>query len=1208
MWENVSTPLSPDLRNQLAKTVQEARRTGETGARQAIRTLAVDQRTSYDSMSSVERTLRRRLRVHGRQLGDRRDSKTGNQEIRRLTHEVAYEHWHRMLFARFLAENQLLIEPDSGVAISLDECEELARERGQDRWTLAGNFAQRMLPRIFRPDAPALAVRLAPENRQALERLIESLPAEVFVATDSLGWVYQFWQSEKKNEVNRSEVKIGTDELPAVTQLFTEPYMVSFLLDNGLGAWWAARRLSDSDLEEAGSEVELRRKASILGVPLDYLRFVQHQDAAETTTWRIASGNFDDWPEDLGELKILDPCCGSGHFLVAALSMLVPLRMAREHLSARAAVNAVLQENLHGLELDPRCVELAAFALALAAWTYPGAEGYRRLPDLNLACSGLAPNATTTQWLALAEPAAAAGGMPTARDLFAVRGSLLSLRLRNGLRALYDLFAPAPTLGSLIEPRRLKANLYQSDFESVRALLAAMVEQERTTEEQAERAVAAQGMARAAELLAGRYHWVITNVPYLARGKQDKVLRTFCAQRYPTAKNDLATVFLERCLELCAEGGTASLVLPQNWLFLTSYRKLREKLLKTETWHLLARLGPGAFETISGEVVKAILLTLSHGNPTDRPVGLSGEAMASGMMYGLDVSESRTTVDKAEQLVTAEINGIEQSKQLENPDARVALEESEGITLLSKYSAGVHGFGSKDSPSFFRRFWEIVEFTGDWQFLQSTVETTHFWMGCEQVVYWQKGHGILAERSRVGMAVPAGRTAWGKAGIAVSQMRVLPCSLYTGEIFDKNVAVMSLKDNSHLPAIWCFCSSPEYNRAVRRIDQKLNVTNATLVKVPFDLDHWTKVAEEQYPYGLPHPYSDDPTQWIFHGHPCGSVIWDESKKRTDTGPRRTDPAVLQIAVARLLGYRWPAEQDTDMELADEQREWVRRCDALLAFADEDGIVCIPSVRGEPPAWERLLRLLSAGFGEAWHDGVLSKLLSEAGGPSLDHWLRNRFFVQHCKLFRQRPFIWHVWDGRSKDGFHALVNYHRLAKGGGRGRRCLESLTYSYLGDWINRQRDGVKRGEGGAEGRLVAALELQRRLVAILEGEPPFDIFVRWKPLVEQSIGWEPDINDGVRLNVRPFMAEDIPGGRKGAGILRVKPNIHWRKDRGKEPLRERESFPWFWNCPGGDTRADLTDFRGGPNFDGNRWNDLHYTNAARQAARSRRAAQEATS
>ena len=94
---------------------------------------------------------------------------------------------------------------------------------------------------------------------------------------------------------------------------------------------------------------------------------------------------------------------------------------------------------------------------------------------------------------------------------------------------------------------------------------------------------------------------------------------------------------------------------------------------------------------------------------------------------------------------------------------------------------------------------------------------------------------------------------------------------------------------------------------------------------------------------------------------------------------------------------------------------------------------------------------------------------------------------------------------------------------------------------------------------MAAALQLQGRLAAILEGEPPFDIFVRWKPMQAQPFGWEPDIDDGVRLNIRPFMAEDLPGGRRGAGILRTKPNIHWRKDKGKEPLRDAVAFPWFW-------------------------------------------------
>ena len=1200
---------SPNLRKQLERTVVGAREVAQIGARAALETLAVHHHRPYGPMAPEQRGLRRRLRAHGRQLGDRRDLR-GGQTIDRLVHECAYEHWHRMLFARFLAENQLLIEPESSVAISLGECEELARERAQDRWALAGSFAQWMLPRIFRPDAPALQVSLAPETRQTLERLVESLPVEVFAATDSLGWVYQFWQAEKKKEVNRSEVKIGADELPAVTQLFTEPYMVSFLLDNGLGSWWTARRLTESDLKNAGSEAELRRKAAFLRVPLDYLRFVRDEDTGGTARWRLASWAFDGWPENLGELKILDPCCGSGHFLVAAFSMLVPMRMAQEDLTARVAVDAVLRENLHGLELDPRCVELAAFALALAAWTYPGAGGYRPLPKLNLACSGLAPNATKERWLALAEPAAAAGGMPTERDLFAVRESLLSTPLRNGLRALYDLFSQAPELGSLIDPRSLKAELFQSDFKSVRKLLAATLEQERTTDEQTERAVAAQGMARAAELLVDRYHWVITNVPYLARGKQDEKLRAFCAKHYPASKNDLATVFLEPCLGLCTEGGTASLVLPQNWLFLTRYRKLRKDLLKTETWRLLARLGEGSFNSSAAAGAFVALLTLTHGHPADRPAGLSGETRAPGMIYGLDVSESRTAGEKAAQLREAEIQRVEQARQLNNPDARMVLEEISTEASLDNYCASIEGLTTGDMERFVSKFWEGTLSSGWDPYIQNVDYNTHFGGRTDRIL-WEKGDGVL---SRFPTAhnfpgeIMSGKRILGKSGLRVTQMRKLPVTIYTGEIFGKSGATVVPDDLKHLPAIYCFCSSPEYHHLVRQIDQKLNVTNATLVKVPFDLDRWTRVAQESYPNGLPRPYSNDPTQWIFHGHLCGSVVWDETEKRTAQGPARTDSKVLQIAVARLLGYRWPAEQDTDMELAAEQREWIRRCDVLLAYSDEDGIVCVPSVRGELPAWEQLLRLLSTSYGDSWNDAVLGKLLSRAGSPSLDEWLRDRFFVQHCKLFRQRPFVWHVWDGRRRDGFHALVNYHKLAAGSGKGRRCLESLTYSYLGDWINRQQDGVKRGEGGAEGRLVAALELQKRLAAILEGEPPFDVFVRWKPIEEQPIGWEPDINNGVRLNIRPFMAEDIPGGRKGAGILRTKPNIHWRKDRGKEPFREKESFPWFWNFSGNGTRPERTDFSGGRDFDGNRWNDLHYTNAAKTTARSRRAVEAATS
>ena len=339
--------------------------------------------------------------------------------------------------------------------------------------------------------------------------MLNDLDPAVFTAEDSLGWVYQFWQTKKKDEVNASEVKIGARELPAVTQLFTEPYMVAFLLDNSLGAWWAARRLTEADFKHAGSEDELRTKAALPGVPLKYLRFVKQDDGS----WTPAAGSFEGWPKHLGELKTLDPCCGSGHFLVAALLMLVPMRMELEGLSAREAVDAVLRENIHGLELDQRCVELAAFALALTAWRYTGAGGYRPLPELHLACSGLAVRAAKEEWRQLA---------PDRHNL------------RLALEWMYEVFQDAPVLGSLLNPAKTDAAKIVQWEELAMALEQALTQEQ--TDEQHEAGVVAQGLAKAAQLLAGQYHLVITNVPYLARGKQGEILRDFCEKQLQSSQ------------------------------------------------------------------------------------------------------------------------------------------------------------------------------------------------------------------------------------------------------------------------------------------------------------------------------------------------------------------------------------------------------------------------------------------------------------------------------------------------------------------------------------------------------------------------------------------------------------------------------------------------------------------------------------------------
>ena len=272
--------LSREYRRQLERVIIEARRVGEKGAINALKALAVDHHEPLGGMTKAQRDLRNRLRAHGRQLGDQLDKQRGTQGIRHLATECAYEQWHRMLFARFLAENNLLIEPESGVALSLDDCRELAREKNSDWVELASSFAVKMLPQIFRVGDPVLEVALPPETHKQLEELLESLPTEVFAADDSLGWVYQFWQSERKDQVNASEDKIGADELPAVTQFFTEDYMVLFLLHNTLGAWWTAKRKAEG------------KDPNLPGYEWTYLRLKEDGTPA--------AGSFDGWPRALG--------------------------------------------------------------------------------------------------------------------------------------------------------------------------------------------------------------------------------------------------------------------------------------------------------------------------------------------------------------------------------------------------------------------------------------------------------------------------------------------------------------------------------------------------------------------------------------------------------------------------------------------------------------------------------------------------------------------------------------------------------------------------------------------------------------------------------------------------------------------------------------------------------------------------------------------
>ena len=194
--------LTPQQRNTLESAVKQARKLSELGAFNALKAMAVNHPEPFTHMSAEQRALRNSLRIKARLLGDELPA-NGAQRIDNLSYELAYETWHKMLFAKFLEANDLLIHTGSGVSVSMEDCEELAADEGYlDKWDAAANYASKMLPAIFRTDDPLMQITYATDERIKLEEIIDALETEIFKADDAfcpekmdVSFSTSFWNS-----------------------------------------------------------------------------------------------------------------------------------------------------------------------------------------------------------------------------------------------------------------------------------------------------------------------------------------------------------------------------------------------------------------------------------------------------------------------------------------------------------------------------------------------------------------------------------------------------------------------------------------------------------------------------------------------------------------------------------------------------------------------------------------------------------------------------------------------------------------------------------------------------------------------------------------------------------------------------------------------------------------------------------------------------
>ncbi|MDD3020569.1 MAG: BREX-1 system adenine-specific DNA-methyltransferase PglX [Alphaproteobacteria bacterium] len=389
------------------------------------------------------------------------------------------------------------------------------------------------------------------------------LPEVAESGVEVIGWLYQFYISEKKDEVMGKTVK--TEDIPAATQLFTPDWIVRYLVENSLGRLWM-----------------LNHPTSRLAESMEYYIASTEQDK---DFLKVSS------PE---ELKICDPCCGSGHMLTYAFDLLVKIYEEVGY-STREIPALILKNNLYAVEIDPRAGELAAFALTMKAREYD--------PRFLRRENASKPNICVLRNIHFED------GDFGNRQLFDESGIRFAALEQQDHKLLHDLFMfdKADCFGSLLIPE-----LSESEIDAALKQFG-----EDALAEHADlfdlggygRILCALEQAK---YLSPRYHVVVTNPPYMGGKGMNADLKKFAESKYPESKADLFAMFIERCLGLVQKHGSVGMITMQSWMFLSSFEKLRAKLLDEDTILTMAHLGPRGFDTIGGEVVQTTAFTLSN--------------------------------------------------------------------------------------------------------------------------------------------------------------------------------------------------------------------------------------------------------------------------------------------------------------------------------------------------------------------------------------------------------------------------------------------------------------------------------------------------------------------------------------------------------------------------------------------------------------------
>lgn len=957
-------------------------------------------------------------------------------------------------------------------------------------------------------------IQLSNENN-IINKLITTIPEEDFTnQVEIIGWMYQYYNSEKKDKANKSKEKINKETLPYVTQLFTPDWIVKYMVQNSLG------RLYKKNNENTKLHSEWKY-------------YIEETQQIQEVTQQLEDINFKIKNLTLEEIKIIDPSMGSGHILVYVFDLLIKMYLEKGYTQNDATIQ-ILEKNIYGLDIDNRAFQLAYFALMMKA----------RENNKTIFQYHIKPN------------------------LFAIEESnsinendikkIFDENIYNDLTSLIKSFIDAKEYGTILKIPEINIELIENNINKVKKFeninYSIYSKQIRLIEQ----------LIKQYRILKRKYEIVVTNPPYLGYGKFDNKLTKYTKKHYPLTKADLFAVFIEKCIELTKENMYTALVTMQSWMFLSTYEKFRDELFDRVHLINMAHLGKFAFPELKGEVVQTTSFILQNKN-------LKKYFSVYNNLTNYYSSEEK---DKCFMLNNFNITSFEKLSKIPHKTIAYWVEnsiiESFKETNFDEISLVKKGIVSGDNNRFIKFSWEIDKnkLFNKWIPCAKGGNYRKYYGNIDRVIDWSEETQVFYNNNNSSSIVS--EDALFKKGITFSSIsskgtgfRYLP---ETHLFSNGGNSIVNIDENIYLYCLAFLNSKIAFNY-LNIMNPTLNINLYNIKDLPILINYKLKNKIEQLTeLNLNFAKEDWDSKEIsldFKKHPLLNY-GNKLKKSFDSYHRHTkdifestkenEEKINQLfnEVYHISSITPEIEnKDVTIYIANEEKDvksllsYILGCIFGRYSLDENGLIfaggefdinryksiqpdednIIPILEEEyfnDDIVYQIINFLKIAFGEDTLEENLEFIAESlnVSGKSSQEVIRNymikKFYSNHTTMYQNCPIYW-MFDSGKENAFKCLVYMHRYEPD------LVSRIRFDYLHKTQKAIEDNIKLQESiindsENKSRVNKANKKKTKLIKQLDEIKVYDLALAH--VANQRI--EIDLDDGVKVNYSKFQNIEI--------------------------------------------------------------------------------------